>query len=287
MKRKFYFAVVVLLVAVMALCLVACGETDDNLPSGNDTNNTDNAEKIDDDGGKITPPKDTRCTHSYGEWRVETLATCITDRVEKRICSKCGDREERTVSGTAGHTFGAWTVEIPATCGEDRTDSRVCTVCGYEEQQTIAHTATGRHEYNDANVCTVCTFYDYAFALEEKNIILKTTVDNSLATTCDETNPNVCENTEDNVFLLSKYEATLYITDVDSRFVQTTDYAKARGIATYDDNCCDWWLRSPDPTESKEYACVVAPTKYANWWLDECSYYYTTIGVVPVMWITL
>ena len=131
------------------------------------------------------------------------------------------------------------------------------------------------------------TFYDYAFALEEKNIILKTTVDNSLATTCDETNPNVCENTEDNVFLLSKYEATLYITDVDSRFVQTTDYAKARGIATYDDNCCDWWLRSPDPTESKEYACVVAPTKYANWWLDECSYYYTTIGVVPVMWITL
>lgn len=147
MKRKFYFAVVILLVAVMALCLVACGETDDNLPSGDDTGNT---------GGTTTPPKDTKCVHSYGEWRVKTPATCTADRVEIRICSKCGDTEQRTVSGSAGHTFGAWTVKIAATCGEDRTDSRKCTACGYEETQKVAHTATGRHEYNDGNVCTVC-----------------------------------------------------------------------------------------------------------------------------------
>ncbi len=147
MKRKFYFAVVILLVAVMALCLVACGETDDNLPSGDDTGNT---------GGTTTPPKDTKCVHSYGEWRVKTPATCTADRVEIRICSKCGDTEQRAVSGSAGHTFGAWTVKIAATCGEDRTDSRKCTACGYEETQKVAHTATGRHEYNDGNVCTVC-----------------------------------------------------------------------------------------------------------------------------------
>lgn len=130
-------------------------------------------------------------------------------------------------------------------------------------------------------------FYNDAFALEEKNIIVKTTVDNSLATTCDEINPNVCADTEDYIFLLSKYEAKLYFSDADSRFLQATDYAKAFGLAVDDDNCGYWWMRSPEATESKEYVYLGIPTKYYDRWIGIGTNSDTNTGVVPVTWIEL
>ena len=80
---------------------------------------------------------------SFGDWYVETPATCTEDGVERRDCA-CGEYETRVIEAT-GHTFGDWYVETPATCTEDGVERRDC-ACG--EHETRAIEATG-HTYGE------------------------------------------------------------------------------------------------------------------------------------------
>ena len=52
--------------------------------------------------------------HTYGEWVVDTPATCTTDGVKSRTCSVCSNKETETIP--AGHTYNG---------------NGVCTACGY------------------------------------------------------------------------------------------------------------------------------------------------------------
>lgn len=55
--------------------------------------------------------------HSYGEWEVETEATCTAEGKKARICERCADVEEASIPAL-GHNYGA--------------DGK-CTLCGAEK----------------------------------------------------------------------------------------------------------------------------------------------------------
>ena len=89
--------------------------------------------------------------HSFGDWQVETAATCTTDGVEARTCS-CGEKETRPISAT-GHVYGEWQVETAATCTADGVEARTCS-CSEKETRPIS--ATG-HDYTSEVKQPTCT----------------------------------------------------------------------------------------------------------------------------------
>ena len=140
------------------------------------------------------------------------------------------------------------------------------------------------------------TFYDTAFKTLQKNLIILTTVDNSVRST----NPNeeayrfrttnryACEDTLDNVFLLSEQEVTNNNygfssdpnSESNSRQKVHTDYALSQGVATYS----GWLLRSPE-NGSNSRAYYVSRSGYSNGtqMLSRKEY----CGVVPAIKIKL
>ncbi|MGN1235377.1 MAG: leucine-rich repeat domain-containing protein, partial [Christensenellaceae bacterium] len=48
-------------------------------------------------------PNDEVCSHVYGEWSVVIPATCTEQGEEERICSKCGEKETRTLNAIEHH----------------------------------------------------------------------------------------------------------------------------------------------------------------------------------------
>lgn len=149
----------------------------------------------------------------------------------------------------------------------------------------------GSNYYNDYAESTVRkwlneTFYNTAFNDLQKEIILTTTVDNSVASTGDLRNPYACEDTEDKVFLLSYKEITTYLTTNASRMKKTTDYAQSQGAYTSTSSSYlgngYWWLRSP----SVHYSYDVCNVDHIG------SVYYSNVstatdGVVPALQIQL
>ena len=111
-------------------------------------------------------------------------------------------------------------------------------------------------------------FVDVAFKEEEKGAIVTTEVDNSASTTSSSTNQYACENTFDKIYLLSykdmrniNYGFGSSIDDLETRYAQVTDYAKANGVywdySTQYFNNGYYWLRSPDYYLSYYYAISV------------------------------
>lgn len=88
-------------------------------------------------------------------------------------------------------------------------------------------------------------FYNSAFNDIQRNIILGTNVDNSVASTGYPTNSNVCANTFDKIYMLSYLEAN----KLSNRKVLASDYSIATGVAINTDIASygngAWWLRSP------------------------------------------
>ena len=79
--------------------------------------------------------------HSYGEWSVETAATCITEGTSVRYC-ECGDKQTSTVSATGHNYDDEWTITKEVTCEEDGSKVRYC-ACGEKQIETI--TSTGHN----------------------------------------------------------------------------------------------------------------------------------------------
>ena len=137
------------------------------------------------------------------------------------------------------------------------------------------------------------TLYNTAFSELQKQIILTTTVDNSVTTTNSSSNQYACENTQDKIFLLSYVEATnssygLNLTA--ARRKKTTDYAQAQGAYTststdYAGNGW-WWLRSPKDY-NYDYAEKVFYGGDLNMSIKNDDITYTNYGVVPALQIRL
>ena len=132
-------------------------------------------------------------------------------------------------------------------------------------------------------------FYNTAFTALEQELILTTTVDNSVASTGYSSNQYDCENTEDKVFLLSYAEVTNSVYGLStstSRKMQTSDYSRATGAymntsTDYYGNGC-WWLRSPDFYYSFSARSVVTGGDTYDYGVDD-----TSNGVVPALQIRL
>ena len=135
-------------------------------------------------------------------------------------------------------------------------------------------------------------FYETAFNELQREIILTTKVDNSVASTGDSNNPYACEDTEDKVFLLSYKEVinSSYGFSSDSstydtaRRMQTSDYSIATRayMNTYGNGY--WWLRSSTPSDDGNGCDVwfVRPDGDLNHqFIDQ------TRGVVPALQIQL
>ena len=134
------------------------------------------------------------------------------------------------------------------------------------------------------------TFYNTAFSELQKQIILTTTVDNSVASTGHSSNSYVCENTQDKIFLLSYAEVTnssYGLNSLTARQKKVTDYAQAQGVyanasSSYAGNGW-WWCRSTNPSYPYFVRVIL------NNGNTEETYYvsYTNGGVVPTLRIKL
>lgn len=140
-------------------------------------------------------------------------------------------------------------------------------------------------------------FYQTAFTSLQQALIQTTTVNNSARSTNPQSNATEwdggsnmysCENTKDKVFLLSMQEVTNsdygfgnYLTADAARRKQTTDYSRAMGLYVGRGGDSQWWLRSPTYDGEVRYASTYG---YAN---GDVSNHYTSVGVVPAVWIRL
>ena len=124
--------------------------------------------------------------HQWGEWHTALDKTCTTDGKEERVCSKCSEKEERTIPAT-GHTLkkeeGA-----AATCTKDGHEGNtVCEVC----KQVIT---TGKvipklgHDWSNENgKCTRCgESHEHSFGEGTTIKELTCTQDEEIDYTCSE-----------------------------------------------------------------------------------------------------
>ena len=64
--------------------------------------------------------------HEWGEWEIESEATCVVDGVLKRVCATCEEAETQAITAP-GHVYEE--VVIPPTCTADGCTVHTCTVC--------------------------------------------------------------------------------------------------------------------------------------------------------------
>ena len=59
----------------------------------------------------------TRMKHTYGDWEETTPANCMTDGIQTRTCSVCGNQETKNIGKDPNtHVWGEWIIDTPATC---------------------------------------------------------------------------------------------------------------------------------------------------------------------------
>lgn len=98
--------------------------------------------------------------HDY-EVTILQQATEDTEGLERLVCSKCGATTTRIIPST-GHIWSDWYVDTPATCISQGIEARVCTRYPdnphYEYRLVPALSATGQHDYQEtARTDPTCT----------------------------------------------------------------------------------------------------------------------------------
>ena len=93
--------------------------------------------------------------HQWGEWHTALAKTCTTDGKEERVCSKCSEKEERTIPAT-GHTIKK-EEGVVATCTNDGHEGNtVCEVCGKTLKEGKVIPKLGHDWSNENGKCTRC-----------------------------------------------------------------------------------------------------------------------------------
>ena len=142
------------------------------------------------------------------------------------------------------------------------------------------------YEYSNMREFLNDGFYNTAFNDSEKESILTTLVDNSLASTNDEENQYVCNDTEDKIFLLSAVEKSKYFKTVNSAKAKGTDYAKCQGLYVSTDEATSgysrWFLRSPNKNMSYRMY-VIQESGYTQ--PEMYNLFSTNIGARPALYV--
>ena len=76
------------------------------------------------------------CEHSWGQWKTITPSTCVVAGKAERICSKCGEKESKSLP-LADHSWGAWKTVTASTCSVAGKAERTCSVCGEKESKSL------------------------------------------------------------------------------------------------------------------------------------------------------
>lgn len=93
--------------------------------------------------------------HKWGEWHTALAKTCTTDGKEERVCSKCSEKEERTIPAT-GHTPKK-EEGVAATCTNNGHEGNtVCEVCGETLKEGKVIPKLGHDWSNENGKCTRC-----------------------------------------------------------------------------------------------------------------------------------
>ena len=74
--------------------------------------------------------------HSFGDWTVESAATCTEPGIKTRTCTNCG-RLERQEIPALGHDYAEWVVTTEPTCTETGVETGTCIRCGATETRTV------------------------------------------------------------------------------------------------------------------------------------------------------
>lgn len=134
------------------------------------------------------------------------------------------------------------------------------------------------------------TFFDEAFSATDKERVLETTLDNSVASTGYETNVYACEDTNDFVYLPSFRDVlnTDYgfsdnqLSKDESKQLLVTDYALAVGCfkptGPEFTEYSEWWTRSPEKFNS-----LAVHTIFSNGIANGYHYDYAYSGVAPAI----
>lgn len=94
------------------------------------------------------------CPHTYGNYIIDTEATCTATGTKHRVCSKC-DTVESDIIAKKAHTLGDWIVDTAATCETVGSHHRVCTVC--KEEMPSENIEPLGHDFEETIVESTCT----------------------------------------------------------------------------------------------------------------------------------
>ncbi|MDE6868264.1 MAG: leucine-rich repeat domain-containing protein [Clostridia bacterium] len=107
------------------------------------------------------------CEHVYGEWEVETLATCTTQGYKSRACTECG-YVEHEITPAIGHDWDDYAAEVviqPSTCTDCGWKIVTCETCGdtrMEKIEAVRHhfTEVLHLDGHDVNYCMDCGMWE-------------------------------------------------------------------------------------------------------------------------------
>ncbi|MBP3880141.1 MAG: hypothetical protein J6D46_07490 [Lachnospiraceae bacterium] len=85
-----------------------------------------------------TTVEDAAYGHDFGEWSETKPASCTEAGEETRTCTRCDEKETRTVEAL-GHSWSPWVVAKEPTETEDGEEVRVCERCKEIETRVIPH----------------------------------------------------------------------------------------------------------------------------------------------------
>ena len=124
--------------------------------------------------------------HQWGAWRTTLAKTCTTDGKEVRVCSKCSEKEERTIPAT-GHTLKK-EEGVVATCTKDGHEGNtVCEVCGETLKEGKVIPKLGHDWSNENGKCTRCgESHEHSFGEGTTIKELTCTQDGEIDYTCSE-----------------------------------------------------------------------------------------------------
>ena len=161
--------------------------------------------------------------HSYGEWEIETPATCNAEGKEIRKCSGCDETESRAIPKVTEHSYGEWVLTLPATCSAEGEETRTCSVCDAAETRPVPMLT--EHVFGEWSVTTPADCYNEG-------------VETRKCTTCDETETKTIEKTTHKwsaAWMISipptcttegtEIKTCSYCTDIRSRAVAATGHA--------------------------------------------------------------
>jgi len=93
------------------------------------------------------------CEHEYGEYEVQTPATCTAAGEEVRVCTKCNEKESREVP-VLEHSYGEWEVTKEPTCVEQGEKTKTCSGCN---DTKVEKTKIVQHSYGDWKITKAAT----------------------------------------------------------------------------------------------------------------------------------